>query len=170
MCKWLRKIWGLPRRHISLVSSQCEANLLKVCKKRKCELFVSIKRLEPIKYVSSVRRWRDRLDTINMDVMKCRSRGYKPDSKTSCHPGNTERGLQELHPVGQVSWTRPRNVLVSSLVDTYLLIMLQPAMKLERHHQCWLFHNIFSKSSAQFEHLLKIVWKCLDDLFIYFFT
>lgn len=27
--------------------------------------------------------------------MKSRSRGYKLDSKTSCHPGNTERGLQE---------------------------------------------------------------------------
>lgn len=63
--KQLRKIWGLPRGHISLVSSQCVTNLLKVCKKkRKCELFVSVKRLEPIKYASFVRRWQDRLHTI----------------------------------------------------------------------------------------------------------
>lgn len=108
-----------------------------------------------------------------MDVMKSRSRGYKKNGFKN-NLGNTEKRSAGT----ASSWfhrQRLGNVLVSSSVDTHLLLMSLPAMKLERRRQRRQPSHEFSVGyfttfsaqgfpPVQFEHLLKVVWKCLDVL------
>lgn len=61
----------------------------------------------------------------NMAAAKCRSRGYKPENKTRSRHGNIQPGMLMLG-LGFTFFSPgvwPRHILVSSLVNMYVLFM-----------------------------------------------